>query len=415
MVPLSDSIIPANLLDEFKSCARLQFNGKLDIQSCKGYKFSFYYRLGRIVWATSNQHPFRRWKRQMSRYCPEIHLNTIQLHAEDIAIEHWEYKILETLCKAKKINRPQVISIVDSTIAEVLFDLAQQVNSTTYICERKQDTILDAPMSLSSTDLSLRHMYQSWDSWSEAGLANFSPNLAPILRQPEQLKHLVSQVVYANFTKVMQGKYTLRDLAVKMKQDVLTVSHSLLPYILRGIIELVEVEDAIIAKEPIKEYVNSFQNTSIKPQHIRTQKKIPLIACIDDSPQICMLMQNIIVKNGMQFIGIQEPFNTLPILIERKPDFIFLDLIMPVTNGYEVCSQIRRISTFANVPIVILTGSDGIFDRMRAKAAGSTDFITKPVIEEKIIQVVQKNINTENTVSKNIISIQPSLEMSYVS
>lgn len=416
MVLLSDSIIPATLLDEFKTCTRLQFNGKLEIQSCKGNKFCFYYRLGRIVWATATKHSFRRWKRQMSQYCPQINLGTIRPNAQDIEVEHWEYQILETLCKEKRINRQQVISIVDSTIAEILFDLGQQINSDTVVCQRNQYVILDAPMSLSSTDMSLKLMYHSWHSWAEAGLASFSPDLAPILRQPEQLQRLVSPAVYENFIRVMQGKYTLRDLAVKMKQDVLTVSRSLLPYVLRGIIELVEVEDySIISLSPIKEHINSSQNTSTKSQPIRIQAKAPLIACIDDSPQICMLMEQIIVANGMKFVGIKDPLNILPILIEHKPDFIFLDLIMPVTNGYEVCSQIRRVSVLAKVPIVILTGSDGIFDRMRAKVAGSTDFLTKPIIEDRIIQTIHKYLQTNVNTSNNGLTMAPSLEMSYAS
>ncbi|BAZ13818.1 response regulator receiver protein [Calothrix sp. NIES-4071] len=410
---LSESIIPATVLDEFKTCARLQFNGKLDIHSCKGYKFSFYYRLGRIVWATGAAHPFRRWKRQMSQYCPEININTIQLRASDTTVEHWGYTVLETLCKTQKINRQQVISIVDSTISELLFDLAQQTNCTTLVCHRNQEVILDAPMSLTSADLSLRQMYNSWHSWCEAGLASFSPDWAPILRQPEQLESLVSASAYANFVKVMQGKYTLRDLAVRMKQDVLTVSRSLLPYILRGIVELIEVEDSL-SQHLIKEHFNSDQKTLAKPQLIKTLSKAPLIACIDDSPQVCMLMEKITVANSMNFVGIQDYFNILPILIERKPDFIFLDLIMPVTNGYEVCSQIRRVSVLANVPVVILTGSDGIFDRIRAKVAGSTDFITKPVVEDKIINMVHKHLPVVNSSAQNS-GMAPFLEMSYVS
>ncbi len=414
MVLLSESIIPATVLDEFKTCTRLQFNGKLEIQSCKGYKFSFYYRLGRIVWATGAAHPFRRFLRHMSQYCPQINLDTLELRASDTAIEHWGYTVLETLCKTQKINRQQVISIVDSTISELLFDLAQQLNCTTIVCHRNQEVILDAPMSLTSADVSLKQMYCSWTSWCEAGLASFSPDLAPVLRHPEQFEHLVNPALYVNFVKGMQGKYTLRDLAVKMKQDVLTVSRLLLPYILRGIIELVEVEDSSLPKQTIKEHINPHQAISVKPQLTKTLSKAPLIACIDDSPQICMLMEKIIVANGMKFVGIKNPLNILATLIEQKPDFIFLDLIMPVTNGYEVCSQIRRVSVLANVPVVILTGSDGIFDKMRAKVAGSTDFITKPVVRDKIIQVIHKYLKV-NVNSSQDSAMAPFLEMSYVS
>ncbi|MGK7917991.1 MAG: response regulator, partial [Prochloraceae cyanobacterium] len=65
--------------------------------------------------------------------------------------------------------------------------------------------------------------------------------------------------------------------------------------------------------------------------------------------------------------------------------------VMPHTNGYEICSQVRKLSLFRNTPIVILTGKDGIIDRVRAKVAGSTDYITKPVTAEGVIDVINKH------------------------
>ena len=80
----------------------------------------------------------------------------------------------------------------------------------------------------------------------------------------------------------------------------------------------------------------------------------------------------------------------IAVLLSRKPDVIFLDLIMPNTNGYEICTQLRKLSFFKNTPIIIVTGNDGIIDRVRAKMAGSTDFISKPINQEIIVETVQK-------------------------
>jgi two-component system, chemotaxis family, response regulator PixG len=385
------------LLHEFKTCTQLQYSGKLEIKSQKGHKWVFYYRLGRIVWAGGGTHPGRRCRRNIAYHCPEINIEKIQLPAELLAIEQWDYRLLEILYKKDKINRQQVNSIVDSTISELLFDLAQQTNFTDVICQRNQGIILDAPMSLSSTDVSLRHLHDLWQSWSEAGLAKFSPDFAPILRQPEQLKQIVSPTAYENFVKFMKGKYTLRDLAIKMKLDLLSISRSLLPYILRGIIELVEIPDL------------SFQ-VSKKPQPLK--QNAPLIACVDDSLQVCNMLEQIITANGMRFVGIQNPLEILSTLIERKPDIIFLDLIMPVTSGYEICSQLRRISIFADTPVVILTGSDGLFDRVRAKVVGSSDFITKPVIADKVMDMLQKYLRWQQPVSHPDFLIDNTLKRS---
>jgi chemotaxis family two-component system response regulator PixG len=102
------------------------------------------------------------------------------------------------------------------------------------------------------------------------------------------------------------------------------------------------------------------------------------------------MMEHILVTAGYQFIGIQDSVQALPLLLEKRPSLIFLDLVMPVASGYEICSQIRRIAIFQNVPIIILTSNDGVIDRVRAKLAGATDFISKPIEPEKILAAVRK-------------------------
>ncbi|MEH2320071.1 response regulator [Nostoc sp.] len=374
-------VISNNLVNEFQTCTQLQYNGKLNIKSSKGSQWTFYYRLGRIVWATGGTHPFRRWRRHIAQNCPQIDVDKLQVRLQDLSIDYWDYRLLEILYKRQKIQREQINSIVDNTIAELLFDVAMQGNFASISCNRSQEVILEAPMSFTSTEMSVKQMQDSWKIWSEAGLANFSPDLAPFLRRPEILQQMVSASVYKNFVNLINGKFTLRDLAVKMKQGVMPLTRSLLPYILKGIIELMEVPDLPLV---VTEVNNSFTTTQLKKQ------TAPLVACVDDSPQVCKMLEDIITSNGFRFVKIQDAVQALPTLIQEKPDLIFLDLIMPVASGYEICTQLRRISTFANTPIIILTGNDGFLDRVRAKVVGSTDFLTKPVVTDKVMAIVRK-------------------------
>ncbi|MFN6481710.1 MULTISPECIES: response regulator [unclassified Nostoc] len=378
-------LISNNLVNEFKTCTQLQYNGKLNIKSSKGSQWTFYYRLGRIVWATGGTHPFRRWRRHIAQNCPQIDVNKLQLRVQDLSIDYWDYKLIEIFYKKQKIQREQIQSIAENTIAELLFDLALQGNFASISCNRSQEVILETPMSFTSAEMSVKHMQDSWKIWSEAGLANFSPDLAPVLRRPEQLEQMVSPSVYKNFVNLINGKFTLRDLAMKMKQSVLPLTRSLLPYILKGIIELVEVPDLPLG-------VTEVNNSSTT---IQAKKRIaPLVACVDDSPQVCKMLEDIITTNGLRFVKIQDAVQALPTLIQDKPDLIFLDLIMPVASGYEICTQLRRISTFSNTPIIILTGSDGLLDRVRAKVVGSTDFLTKPVMADKVMGIIRKYLPT---------------------
>jgi two-component system, chemotaxis family, response regulator PixG len=181
-----------------------------------------------------------------------------------------------------------------------------------------------------------------------------------------------------------------------MKQNVLPVARSLLPYILKGIIELVEVPDLPLKIVDIQKKQNAAEAKAANA---------PLIACVDDSPQVGQMLQQIFAANGIRFINIQDAVQALPILLEHKPDLIFLDLVMPVASGYEICAQLRRISVFANTPVVILTGSDGLFDRVRAKVVGSNDYVTKPVTAEKVMTVVRKYLQA-SPANKPISNLQ---------
>jgi two-component system, chemotaxis family, response regulator PixG len=85
----------------------------------------------------------------------------------------------------------------------------------------------------------------------------------------------------------------------------------------------------------------------------------------------------------------------IAVLLARKPNLIFLDLVMPSTNGYEICSQLRKLSYFRDTPIVILTGHDGIVDRVRAKLVGASDFLSKPADAETVLSVIRKHLQEE--------------------
>jgi two-component system, chemotaxis family, response regulator PixG len=386
MMTHPDVIEAQNLFNEFKKCTQLQYNGQLNIKSSKGRKWAFYYRLGRIVWATGSLHPFRRWRRNISQYAPLIELDKMRCRYEDIAIDYWDYNLLDILYKRQKIQREKIHAIVERTIGELFFDLAQELNFATVTCNRSQNVILEMPMSFTSADMSIKQMQDAWGIWSQAGLANISPNSAPILRRPEQLQQLVNPAVYKNFVSLINGKFTLRELAIRMKQDVLPVARSLLPYILKGIIELIEVPDLpLIVTEP----------SNSNPKQAKTQLA-PLVVCVDDSPQVCKMLEEIMTSHGLRFVKIQDAIKALPIIIQEKPDLIFLDLIMPVASGYEICTQLRRISAFAETPVIILTGNDGLVDRVRAKVVGSTDFMSKPIVADRVMNVVRKYLRVPN-------------------
>jgi twitching motility two-component system response regulator PilG len=74
---------------------------------------------------------------------------------------------------------------------------------------------------------------------------------------------------------------------------------------------------------------------------------------------------------------------------EEKPDLILLDVTMPRLDGFQLCKLIRQNPTTKQVPVVMISGKDGFFDKVRGRMAGSTAYITKPFGPETLLQTVE--------------------------
>ncbi|BAY62190.1 response regulator receiver protein [Calothrix brevissima NIES-22] len=382
----------SKLLNGLNRFTLIQYNGRLNFSDSSGIKWSLYYRLGQIVWATGGSHPHQRLRRYLTQKCPQIDINTIVLNHENLSKEHWDYCLLEGLSNKHQIKTTQFNAIAESIITEVLFDMAQRVNSEALSCDFDQDVILDAPMNSTSGQMYLKHMVDAWNNWKNVSLDKISPNLSPVLRRQKELQEQVSSFAYNYFVNVLNGKYTFWDLAGKMNQNVLPVTRSLLPYINQGIIELVEIKDIQFpVTQPKSNAASAPTNTA----------NTPLVICIDDSAQICAMLEQILTAQGLRFIGIQEPVQALPILIQKKPDLIFLDLIMPTVSGYEIYAQLRRSSFLSKIPVVILTGSDRLLEPVLSKGFGATEFMTKPVIPAQVKEIVNKLIGSKIAATVN--------------
>ncbi|WP_244329107.1 response regulator [Tolypothrix sp. PCC 7910] len=384
-----------NLLQEMPNYRNYPYNGELIIQNRQGIQWTFYYRFGQIIWATGGTHPGRRFYRYVSQHFPQIEVNKIQLQIPDLARDYWDYIFFGKLSQQQSKSK-QIETIVENVVAEILFDLAQQIYIAPLTYELKPEVTPKIPIISTSTQISLQQMQDSWNNWTTAGLTSISPNLAPVLCKPAQLQQEVSPAIYKNFVSIINGKYTLLDLAVRLKQNVLPFTQSLLPYIRKGITELIEVPDL-----PLPAMLRNNNPTNIPVN----QQRIPLIACVDDSPQICKALERIITSHGLRFIGIQDPIQALPLLIQSQPDFIFIDLLMPGINGYELCKKLRKISTFSKTPLVILTSSNGSFDKVRSTVYGATYFINKPITTDKVMGILDKYLLAKK-IGENINNLQ---------
>jgi two-component system cell cycle response regulator len=76
---------------------------------------------------------------------------------------------------------------------------------------------------------------------------------------------------------------------------------------------------------------------------------------------------------------------------ERPYDIIFLDVVMPGVDGYEVCKRIRRMSAYKAVPIVLLTSRSSSFDKLKGALAGCDTYLVKPINHNEFDKVLAKH------------------------
>ena len=348
-----------------------------------------YFYFGKLIWANGGCHSYRSWIRHLTQYCPQINLEQIDIRSSDLYKCH-EYHTLGLLLQRNLVNPETITELISSKIQEAFFEIFQRQQTDTLELEAEEiplSSLLEQNTNQSLICLDLGRVFtqgeQQWLAWKKSGFININPNSAPRIISQEQLKQAVSPVIYQNFIKLLDGRRTLRDLAVGMNKDLLLLTKSIYPYVQKQLLQFVEVPDLRVIK-----------NTANSEKNLLTQKKNtsnkPLIACIDDSPQICQIMNQIITQADYRFLGIQQPIQAVPSLINANPKMIFLDIGMPILNGYEVCTQIRRVSKLQEVPIIMLTGNDGVFDRVKAKVCGASEFLSKPIEVEKILKTIEK-------------------------
>ncbi|GAB4523450.1 MAG: hypothetical protein Tsb0014_00990 [Pleurocapsa sp.] len=377
-----------------KNAVELQQSCKIHITSTDNHTWDFYFKSGHLIWGTSSEHRFRRLYRLVGKYLPEIDYQSIQLREKEIS-ELWEYLFLQILIKRQQATPEQIIKIVQEAIIEILFDCAQSastINGVKCIFEtsaNRMGGILRSPLlkkPIAQIDLksSLARVNSSWNMWQKAKLTNNSPNLVPVITSKTKLQQITEPEIYQNFFAFIDGQKTLRDLSVLIKQDIFTLTCTLIPHLKTSLIQLKTIDDI--------ELNNLWTTkTNSKRKQIR-ESHLPLVFCVDDNPQVCRRIAQVLNPAGYRLIAINDSTQVLTLLLDNQPDLIFLNWTMPLVNGCELCTQIKKMPGFKKLPIIILSDHDSVIDKVRAKMAGASDLLGKPINPKEVLALTVKHL-----------------------
>ena len=371
-------------LNEKKYSGQLQVSGKSRGTNDARITWTFFFDYGRVLFVKGGLHPIRHWQSILQRHTQSNIYQSILRSLPTISVTPetlcWEFDVLKANLKNETLNRQQFTSIVKDTLVEAIFDIWHLTNIHFDISS--EDVSQLSSIVFIDPNHALEDARKEWLIWYQAGILNCHPDRAVTIVLPKALQDETSAAAYKAITAMLDGQSSLREIAAKANKDVRTVARSLVPFINKGVLALKDIADLPC---PVKISNNvDGQAELIGPKYT--------IACIDDSPLICEQMHRLVTAAGCDYFSIDNPLRAIVTLLRRKPDLIFLDLVMPHANGYEICSQLRKIHRFQDIPIIILTGNDGIIDRVRASLVGCTDFLGKPLTPSTLQTVLESHL-----------------------
>jgi len=120
---------------------------------------------------------------------------------------------------------------------------------------------------------------------------------------------------------------------------------------------------------------------------------MPKILIVEDDPCIRILLKQTLEEledDGVELITADNGEAALEIISREAPELVFLDVMMPKMNGYDVCEKVKNELGITTVHIVMLTVKGQKLDRQKGKDVGADAYMTKPFNPDEILAVARK-------------------------
>jgi DNA-binding response OmpR family regulator len=110
------------------------------------------------------------------------------------------------------------------------------------------------------------------------------------------------------------------------------------------------------------------------------------VLTVDDEPRFVRLIEANLSSAGYHVLTANEGKTAIEVIVDKDPDLVLLDVMMPEMNGFEVLDRIRE---FSNVPVIMLTAKGEEADRVEGLNRGADDYVVKPFSATELLARVQ--------------------------
>ena len=126
------------------------------------------------------------------------------------------------------------------------------------------------------------------------------------------------------------------------------------------------------------------------------QSQRPTILAVDDS----LVMQESIkqaLMNDYNVLVAASAADALSLLYHQPIAMLLLDVCMPEINGLELCRTLRSLPQFGDLPIILLTAKDKVFDKVQGRLAGANKYLTKPFNTEQLRETCRQLLSVQRS------------------
>jgi DNA-binding response OmpR family regulator len=124
------------------------------------------------------------------------------------------------------------------------------------------------------------------------------------------------------------------------------------------------------------------------------------IVLIEDDQDLYSLVEYNLTKEGFTVAGSQSGKGAIDLCRRERPDLIILDIMLPDSDGLEICKAIRANSELSSIPVIFLTARASETDRIVGLELGANDYIVKPFFVRELIARVKIHFRGQTPVSK---------------
>jgi DNA-binding response OmpR family regulator len=125
------------------------------------------------------------------------------------------------------------------------------------------------------------------------------------------------------------------------------------------------------------------------------EEKPKIILIVDDEAYIRLLIEQTLEdleEGGVKLLEADNGIDALEIILNERPQLVFLDVMIPKMNGFELCRKVKQELKIEGIFIVLLTAKGEEYDQVTGKEAGADIYMTKPFDPDELLALAEKVI-----------------------